>query len=139
MARTPAEAATPPAWTCEECQVTYRVVNGHLHVGDVFRVRPDSQGAVWARCDCGRVVCLIAGELIVTGPATEPDPVHPSHYRLPGGGELLDLIEGMPFCRGNAIKYLFRAGRKEGADELDDLRKAAVYVQREIARIEAGR
>lgn len=73
-------------------------------------------------------------------PVNEPPTVdHPSHYRLPGGGELLDLIEGMSFCRGNAIKYLFRAGRKDGADELDDLRKAAVYVQREIGRLERGR
>ena len=38
--------------------------------------------------------------------------------------------------RRNAVKYIWRAGLKEGADELTDLKKAAWYVNREIARRE---
>lgn len=67
------------------------------------------------------------------------DPVdHPAHYTA-YPVEVIELTEHLSFCRGNAVKYLARAGKKEGADELEDLRKAAWYVDREIARLEAER
>lgn len=59
---------------------------------------------------------------------------HPAHYQV-GGVEVIDLVDGMSFCRGNAVKYLARAGLKPGADEIEDLEKAAWYVHREIARL----
>lgn len=70
------------------------------------------------------------------------DPVNrPSYYAqvavCPGCGgdiEAIDITERHPFARGNALKYLLRAGRKSGA--LTDLKKAAWYIQREIAAIE---
>ena len=55
------------------------------------------------------------------------DPINPDHYRR-HGIELIDLIEHMPFSRGNAVKYLVRAGHKNPATELEDLRKAAWYI-----------
>jgi hypothetical protein len=61
---------------------------------------------------------------------------HPSHYTwLPNGLEVIDLIEHLMTNRGNAVKYLCRAGRKNPDTELEDLRKAAWYVEREIKRI----
>ena len=39
----------------------------------------------------------------------------------------------MNFCVGNAIKYLWRAGLK--GEQIEDLRKARWYIDREIARI----
>ncbi|MEB4614017.1 DUF3310 domain-containing protein [Leucobacter sp. M11] len=61
------------------------------------------------------------------------DPINPDHYRrFPV--EVIDLTEHLNFNRGNAVKYLARAGAKPGADELVDLRKAAWYVDREITR-----
>lgn len=42
----------------------------------------------------------------------------------------------MNFCIGNAIKYLWRAGLKVETDYLQDLQKAAWYLEREIERIE---
>ena len=63
------------------------------------------------------------------------DPINPDHYRR-HGIELIDLIEHMPFSRGNAVKYLVRAGHKNPATELEDLRKAAWYLDREITRLE---
>ena len=66
---------------------------------------------------------------------SEPtDPTNPDYYKV-GGGDLTDLIVayGLDFCRGNAVKYLFRAGRK--GDELLDARKALWYVQRWIERL----
>lgn len=60
---------------------------------------------------------------------------HPDHYNAhPAGIECIDVVEHLPFNVGNAIKYLWRAGLK--GDELEDLRKAAWYVQREIERRE---
>lgn len=62
------------------------------------------------------------------------DQINPDHYRqFPV--EVIDLTEHLSFNRGNAVKYLARAGSKPGADELIDLQKAAWYVDREIRRI----
>lgn len=65
-----------------------------------------------------------------------PDAVnHPPHYTAhPSGVECIDVVEHMGFNVGNAIKYLWRADHK-GAP-LQDLRKAAWYIEREIARRE---
>jgi hypothetical protein len=55
------------------------------------------------------------------------------------GTMILDLIDAysLSFSKGNAIKYLCRAGRKDGSTELADLKKALVYVQRAIDDIES--
>ncbi len=65
---------------------------------------------------------------------SEHDPVnHPAHYTShPSGVECIQVTEHMNFNVGNAVKYLWRAGSK--GDALEDLRKAAWYVDREIAR-----
>ena len=67
------------------------------------------------------------------------DPVeHPSHYTgHPSGVECIQITEHMNFCRGNAVKYIWRAGDK--GDEIEDLRKARFYIDREIQRLEAAR
>lgn len=73
------------------------------------------------------------------------DPVHnPAHYQGPQcphcrrSFEIRYLIEGMPFFRGAAMKYIFRAGRKPGAPEEEDLRKACQCVEFELERIQRG-
>lgn len=72
-------------------------------------------------------------------PSHDEDPVNrPSHYtRFPV--EVIELTEHLNFCRGNVVKYVCRAGRKAGSDELEDLRKGLWYLQREIARLEGER
>jgi hypothetical protein len=63
------------------------------------------------------------------------DPVnHPTHYLHPSGVECIDVVEHHSFLRGNAIKYLWRAGQK--GNELEDLKKARWYVDREISNLE---
>jgi hypothetical protein len=68
---------------------------------------------------------------------TTNDPVnHPAHYtRFPV--EVITITECLPFCTGNAVKYLCRAGAKDStkAGTIQDLQKAAWYVAREIERI----
>jgi len=67
--------------------------------------------------------------------ATVDDPVeHPAHY-CRNGVELIDIIDSLPYCRGAAMKYIYRAGVKDKAKEVEDLRKAAWMIEREIKRI----
>lgn len=66
------------------------------------------------------------------------DPVNPRHYKEhPSGVECIDVVEHMNFNRGNAVKYIWRAGLK--ADEVEDLEKARWYLDREIARLKRTR
>lgn len=51
---------------------------------------------------------------------------HPSHYTRYQGVEVIDVTKHLPFCEGNAAKYLARAGHKGPREE--DLRKALWYV-----------
>jgi hypothetical protein len=63
---------------------------------------------------------------------------HPKHYtEHPSGVECIEITEHMGFCIGNAIKYLWRAGLK--GEQIEDLRKARWYIDREIARVLNGR
>ena len=67
------------------------------------------------------------------------DPVnHPAHY---GGRrpryEAIKVIEAweLDFHLGNAVKYVRRSGSK--GNELEDLQKAAWYLNRKVALLEA--
>ena len=60
---------------------------------------------------------------------------NPRHYQTESGIEAIEVIEAFfpdSFHLGNVFKYLARAGKK--GDRLEDLRKAAWYLQREIDR-----
>ena len=60
---------------------------------------------------------------------------HPHHYTSHASGiEAITITEHMSFCIGNVFKYCWRAGEK--GEALEDLRKAAWYLAREIDRIE---
>ena len=60
---------------------------------------------------------------------------HPSHYTSYKGIEVIQLTEQMNFNRGNAVKYIARAGLKNKDNEIQDLEKAVWYLKREIERI----
>lgn len=60
---------------------------------------------------------------------------HPVHYTAYVGIEVIQLTEQMNFNRGNAVKYIARAGLKSYDTEIQDLEKAAWYIQREIERV----
>ena len=70
-------------------------------------------------------------------PKDKPDLVnHPSHYET-GKFECIEVMEEAlgrdvvkGFCIGNAFKYLYRAKRKNG---LEDLKKAQWYLNRVIS------
>ena len=59
---------------------------------------------------------------------------HPQHYNEhPAGVECIDVVEWFNFNIGSAIKYLWRAEHK--GKQIEDLEKAAWYIEREISRI----
>lgn len=63
------------------------------------------------------------------------DPIHPAHYRShPSGIECIQIAEHWPFNLGSALKYLWRCDLKDGANEIEDLKKAIWYIEREIKR-----
>jgi Protein of unknwon function (DUF3310) len=61
----------------------------------------------------------------------------PPHYKA-AGIEVIDVIEAfdLNFRLGNVVKYILRHARK--GSPLDDLRKARVYLEREIAKLESA-
>lgn len=58
---------------------------------------------------------------------------NPKHYRHPSGIEAIEITRHESFLRGNIIKYVLRAPYK--GTELQDLEKAAVYLNWEIERV----
>ena len=66
---------------------------------------------------------------------------HPAHY---GGAdnvyEAIKVIDAwqLSFCLGNVLKYIARAGKKNNVigSTVEDLKKAAWYLQHEIERLE---
>lgn len=94
--------------------------------------------AVYVAEDPLRVAAQQGGE-ISTLPAGEWVDImdnhvnHPKHYNSISGVECIDIVEQFNFNRGNAIKYIWRAGLK--GDEIEDLEKALWYIQREIDRV----
>lgn len=66
---------------------------------------------------------------------------HPDYYLADNGFQVIDFIEalGLNFSRGNIIKYVSRAGKKDGEDELTALLKARFYLEREINRLQKGK
>ena len=59
----------------------------------------------------------------------------PSHYQ--GTIQPIDLInaQNLNFNLGNVVKYVCRAGKKQGENVLSDLEKAKNYINYEIERV----
>lgn len=111
----------------DEGVVSAHPILGALDTDGDIRVAFDGNRWAWVSPECLSKV----GE-------PEPDAVnHPSHYTSFPGVEVIDLVQHLNFCKGNAVKYLARAGLKDPTKEIEDLRKAIWYVEREIARLEA--
>lgn len=63
---------------------------------------------------------------------------HPSHY---GGDTVYEAIKvivawKLGFCLGNTVKYISRAGKKDPAKTIEDLKKALFYLDYEIKMLE---
>lgn len=60
---------------------------------------------------------------------------HPKHYQKPGRKECIqEMIDKYgrsitaDFCLGNAYKYIYRAGEKDGSSKKEDIAKANWYI-----------
>lgn len=62
----------------------------------------------------------------------------PAHY-VYSDIQPIDVIEAWDpgFCLGNTVKYICRAGKK--TDLIEDLKKAAWYLNREIEKLEKAK
>jgi hypothetical protein len=97
---------------------------------------------VWSKCldinqasekDLDRAIELINGDSVKV-----IDNINrPAHY-TDGKIEVIDFIEDkkLGFCLGNAIKYISRAGKKDPTKAVEDLKKAAWYINRRIKELE---
>lgn len=65
---------------------------------------------------------------------------HPTHYNQ-GKIEVIEALEdwNLNFHRANAVKYIARAGKKDPSKEIEDLKKAIWYLNRDIIRMEAAK
>ena len=99
-----------------EPSITKRINNKHDILNGLF----NSDGSV-------------DGEKLMKKLESQNDSVnHPSHY-TDGKIEVIDFIEDkkLGYHLGNACKYICRAGKKDPAKRVEDLRKAIWYVNRQ--------
>lgn len=63
--------------------------------------------------------------------------IRPDYYKS-NGVETIDVIEAfdLNFNLGNVIKYVLRAGKKDGEEKEKDLNKALFYLKREVSKDE---
>jgi hypothetical protein len=122
--------------------------------GKVLSIHPEHGHPYRVQLLSGEVFAFQAGELAPYGdakrllakvkqgpaPAKVSDPVnHPSHYTAYKGVEVIQLTEQMNFNKGNAVKYVARAGLKSAVTEIQDLEKARWYINREIERLKGNK
>jgi hypothetical protein len=63
----------------------------------------------------------------------------PKHYKNEKEYDVIDIANDykLNFNRGSAVKYVCRAGKKD--DEIQDLKKAVDFLQREIKFLELNK
>ncbi len=67
---------------------------------------------------------------------------HPNHYLITTkNGDQIECLDAvrildLNFNVGNAFKYIWRAGRKDKAKMMEDLKKAIFYLNEEIDYLE---
>lgn len=64
-------------------------------------------------------------------------PISPAHYQTQGGAQVIDIARELDFCRGNVVKYVARAGKKDARKELEDLLKAKWYLDEAIDQVQS--
>ena len=71
-------------------------------------------------------------DLIAKGWVSDGVVNQPQHYQSKSNKQVIDYIEerSLGFSAGNALKYLCRAGRKEGAEPSQDFAKMEWYIER---------
>ena len=125
---------------CVECDVIY---SAHKKMNHTFVVPYDgTRGSLpnaWVAAERKEKMDTSAQEVVVQA---KDDPVnHPSHYTSGDAKcecgrtiECIDVVRHLNFNRGNVVKYVWRAGKKD--DLVQELKKARWYLDDEIKRLE---
>lgn len=111
----------------------YGRITRHIH--DRFNIDPEIRDSYNTMRDKANEKIMVESQ--------EPElVVHPDHYNQYKGFEVIDICEQLRapdgsgnFNRGNAFKYLARAGWKSSDKHVQDLEKAIFYLQLEIDRV----
>lgn len=81
---------------------------------------------------CDNVIFVTPKNSECVSNANENEVTHPSHYAALDP-EPITFIRDKNYLTGSALKYIFRAGHKNGADENVDMGKAAWYLRELVA------
>ena len=101
-------------------------INVELENGEIWRIVPDANVIRLNKAYPPFPIPNVSRESI-------DNPIKPSYYNdtkiTP-----FDVIDdwGLNFYEGNAIKYIKRAGKKDGNSRLQDLKKVREYIDHEI-------
>lgn len=132
-----------PAVNCPECREALKhEYNAKPKSKPTVAVATDENKAKqYGKIETEPVVIDTASTGVSVADSTPTDPMndavhHPQHYTLPGlAVESVDVIRAVltpeefkGWCKGNALKYSLRAGRKDPAKEVQDLAKAGVFL-----------
>jgi hypothetical protein len=101
--------------------------------GHGLRQHPGLVGTATTPCDvCPCKKFRLAG--------TQSPVDHPSHYGGDTVYECIKVVEawGLGFSLGNCVKYISRAGKKDPTKLVEDLTKAAWYLNRAIENAKKG-
>jgi gene 1.7 protein len=130
-----------PAVNCPECREALKHEPEPKAKSTVSVATEEEKAKLYGKIEPKPVVTDTAstGVSVADGKPTDTmnDAVHhPQHYTLPGlTVESVDVIRAVltpeefkGWCKGNALKYSLRAGRKDPAKEVQDLAKAGVFL-----------
>lgn len=96
-------------------------------VGALLRAENDSDKLEVVVTSIKRHIALLIGADWKPNRVTGDNVVRPNHYdRFPIEPTYYNQMVGLDWCRGNALKYLFRYPFKNG---LEDLNKACRYIE----------
>lgn len=119
---------------CQRCGNTFTVSKGnYMYCDDCRRLNiPPSRIKKEELTDT--VVGQTRADISKTE-ITEDMVNHPSHYKLSNGMETKEILKQLltpeeyrGWCKGNALKYQFRAGKKDPAKESEDYCKAQWFL-----------
>lgn len=130
-----------PAVNCPECREALKHEYKPKAKPTVAVATEEEKAKQYGKIETEPVVIDMASTGVSVADSKPTDPMndavhHPSHYTLPGlAVESVDVIRAVltpeefkGWCKGNALKYSLRAGRKDSSKEVQDLAKAGVFL-----------
>lgn len=129
---------------CQSCGKTFTAGQGNYKYCESCKAEmtppaPKQEAIIVKNAIAGQSAEAIADrvEKVVNSKMEAVDMVnHPPHYKLANGTESIDVIRAVlspeeykGWCKGNALKYQFRAGKKDPAKESEDYRKAEFFLR----------